>query len=68
MDSGTGIGASKAEAVGQVQGAGAKPSKVEAIKRASDYLKTLVASEVGNGESHFTEDAATLHKFHGSYQ
>ena len=68
MDSGSGNGAPKAESAGRVQGAGAKPSKVEAVKRASDYLKTLVANEVGNGESHFTEDAATLLKFHGSYQ
>ena len=49
-------------------GGGAKPSKVEAIKLASQYLKTYVADEVGNGSSHFTEDAATILKFHGSYQ
>ena len=47
---------------------GAKPSKVEAIKLASEYLKTFVADEVDNGSSHFTEDAATVLKFHGSYQ
>jgi sulfite reductase (ferredoxin) len=46
----------------------AKPSKVEAIKLASEYLKTLVAGEVDNGSSHFSEDAATILKFHGSYQ
>ena len=46
----------------------AKPSKVEAIKLASQYLKTYVADEVDNGSSHFTEDAATVLKFHGSYQ
>ena len=31
-----------------------KPSKVEAIKLASQYLKTFVADEIGNGASHFT--------------
>jgi sulfite reductase (ferredoxin) len=45
-----------------------KPSKVEAIKIASGYLKGLLPEEVGNGVSHFTEDQATLLKFHGSYQ
>src|SRR5262245_22640763 len=49
-------------------GGGLKPSKVEAIKLASQYLKTAVADEVDNGCSHFTEDAATILKFHGSYQ
>ena len=45
-----------------------KPSKVEAIKLASEYLKTFVADELKNGSTHFTEDAATVLKFHGSYQ
>jgi len=45
-----------------------KPSKVEAIKLASQYLKTQVADELDNGSTHFTEDAATVLKFHGSYQ
>ena len=45
-----------------------KPSKVEAIKVASEYLKTFVHNELQNHESHFTEDAATVLKFHGSYQ
>jgi sulfite reductase (ferredoxin) len=45
-----------------------KPSKVEAIKIASEYLKVHMANEAFNGESHFTEDAATVLKFHGSYQ
>ena len=49
-------------------GSGAKPSKVEAIKLASRYLHGYVAEEVRNGETHFTEDAATVLKFHGSYQ
>src|ERR1700722_14702097 len=45
-----------------------KPSKVEAIKIASEYLKVHMANEAFNGLSHFTEDAATILKFHGSYQ
>ena len=45
-----------------------KPSKVETIKIASQYLRTFVAEEIANGQSHFTEDAATVLKFHGSYQ
>ena len=45
-----------------------KPSKVEAIKIASQYLKVHMADEAFNGLSHFTEDAATVLKFHGSYQ
>src|SRR5271156_3213777 len=49
-------------------GAIPKPSKVEAIKLASEYLKTFVADELRNGSTHFTEDAATVLKFHGSYQ
>jgi sulfite reductase (ferredoxin) len=46
----------------------AKPSKVEAVKLASQYLKTFIAAEVANGSSHFSEEAATVLKFHGSYQ
>jgi len=49
-------------------GATPKPSKVEAIKLASEYLKTFVADELKNGSTHFTEDAASVLKFHGSYQ
>jgi len=49
-------------------GVSAKPSKVEAIKLASQYLKTFVQDELADGKSHFTEDAATILKFHGSYQ
>jgi len=47
---------------------GGKPSKVEAIKVASEYLRIQVEGEATNGASHFTEDAATVLKFHGSYQ
>jgi sulfite reductase (ferredoxin) len=46
----------------------AKPSKVEATKLASQYLKTFVADELQNDKSHFTEEAASILKFHGSYQ
>src|ERR671929_197919 len=46
----------------------AKPSKVEGIKVASEYLRTFVAEEARNGLSHFTEEASTVLKFHGSYQ
>src|SRR4051794_27123512 len=45
-----------------------KPSKVEGIKLASEYLRTFVASELHNGLDHFSEDAGTVLKFHGSYQ
>ncbi len=45
-----------------------KPSKVEAVKLASEYLKTFVADELNNGTSHFSDDAANILKFHGSYQ
>jgi sulfite reductase (ferredoxin) len=47
---------------------GSKPSKVEAVKLASQYLKSFVAEELHNDRSHFSEDAATILKFHGSYQ
>ena len=40
--------------------AGGKPSKVEATKIASQYLRTFVADEARNGLTHFTEDAATV--------
>ena len=45
-----------------------KPSKVEAIKVASMYLHGYVAEEARNGLPQFTEDAATVLKFHGTYQ
>ena len=45
-----------------------KPSKIEVVKIASEYLKTFVADEVNNGLDHFGDDAATILKFHGSYQ
>src|SRR5262249_3494753 len=48
--------------------AGPKPSKVELTKLASQYLNTFVSGELDNGRTHFTEDAASILKFHGSYQ
>src|ERR1041385_400011 len=45
-----------------------KPSKVEGIKRAGDHLRGFVAGEARNGASHISEDAASILKFHGSYQ
>ncbi|MGE3820783.1 MAG: NADPH-dependent assimilatory sulfite reductase hemoprotein subunit, partial [Isosphaeraceae bacterium] len=51
-----------------VQGEGGKPSKVEAAKLASQHLKTILAEDLGNGLSHIGEDAASILKFHGSYQ
>jgi sulfite reductase (ferredoxin) len=47
---------------------GGKPSKVEGIKVASGYLKLPLVDELRAGESHISEDAATVLKFHGSYQ
>jgi sulfite reductase (ferredoxin) len=49
-------------------GGGAKTSKTEAVKLASRYLKQFVADELANNETHFTEEAASILKFHGSYQ
>ncbi len=49
-------------------GVGPKPSKIEVLKIASEYLKTYVAEELHNGLDHFSDDAATILKFHGSYQ
>ncbi|MCY2934616.1 MAG: NADPH-dependent assimilatory sulfite reductase hemoprotein subunit [Planctomycetota bacterium] len=45
-----------------------KPSKVEGIKLASEYLKGSLLDESTNGLDHFTDDAGILLKFHGSYQ
>ena len=47
---------------------GSKPSKVEGIKIASEYLKGSLLDEATNGLDHFTDDAGVLLKFHGSYQ
>ncbi len=45
-----------------------KPSKVEAIKERSHFLREPVATEVLEDTTHFSEDAVQLLKFHGSYQ
>jgi sulfite reductase (ferredoxin) len=50
------------------QGSDKPLSKVEALKAASQYLNLQVAEEINNGTTHFSEDAATILKFHGSYQ
>ena len=50
------------------QAAAKPPSKVEAVKVASQYLKVQVADELRNGRSHFSDDAMNVLKFHGSYQ
>lgn len=71
MDSNASASASASgveEKTGSSAPAGPKHSKVEAIKVASQYLKVQVAGELGNGLTHFTEDAANVLKFHGSYQ
>src|SRR3974377_2063652 len=51
-----------------VPGSGPKPSKVGPVNTPSQYLRTFVADEVANGQNHFSEDAASILKFHGSYQ
>ena len=48
---------------------GGKPSKIEGIKLASDYLGGSLSREVRDETlSHLSEDAGVLLKFHGSYQ
>src|SRR4051794_642586 len=49
-------------------GSVSKPSKVEGIKVASQYLKMILEEEIRGDASHISEDAATVLKFHGSYQ
>lgn len=46
----------------------AKPSKVEAIKEASNGLYGSLPEELRNDKSHFSEEGLQLIKFHGSYQ
>src|SRR5262245_14546942 len=45
-----------------------KPSKVEELKLASDYLRGPLAEELAGGGASISEEAASLLKFHGSYQ
>jgi sulfite reductase (ferredoxin) len=47
---------------------GGKPSKVEVVKIGSGYLRGPLAEEVAAGSTHISEEAATVLKFHGSYQ
>ncbi len=47
---------------------GGKRSKVEHLKEASAYLRGTLAEEVASAPASISEDAATLLKFHGSYQ
>src|SRR5437868_14876960 len=61
-------GESSGSSIAMIPSGGGKPSKVEGIKVASQFLHGFVAEEARNGESHFSEDASTILKFHGSYQ
>ncbi|MBR8833081.1 MAG: sulfite reductase, ferredoxin dependent [Stigonema ocellatum SAG 48.90 = DSM 106950] len=45
-----------------------KPSKVEALKERSHFLREPVATEILEDTTHFSEDAVQILKFHGSYQ
>lgn len=45
-----------------------KPSKVEVTKLASDYLRGSIANELTDGKPNITDNAASILKFHGSYQ
>ena len=46
-----------------------KPSKIEGVKLASEYLRGPLAEEVGDASTaRVGEDSAVLLKFHGSYQ
>jgi sulfite reductase (ferredoxin) len=45
-----------------------KVSPVEGIKERSNYLRVPIDKELGEGVEHFSKDAETLLKFHGTYQ
>ena len=45
-----------------------KVSKVEGIKKNSNFLREPVASELLEDTTHFSEDGIQILKFHGSYQ
>jgi sulfite reductase (ferredoxin) len=47
---------------------GGKPSKLEALKLASEYLRASLPQELQDGKSSISEEASSLLKFHGSYQ
>jgi sulfite reductase (ferredoxin) len=45
-----------------------KPSKVEALKERSNFLREPLATELELDTNYFTDDAIQILKFHGSYQ
>jgi len=45
-----------------------KPSRVEEVKQASQFLHSPLAEELSNNESSLSKDAAEVLKFHGGYQ
>ena len=45
-----------------------RQSKVEQIKAASKHLRGYIGAELEEATPSFTEDSATLLKFHGIYQ
>jgi sulfite reductase (ferredoxin) len=45
-----------------------KSSKVEGIKKRSNFLREPVATEIQQYTTHFSEDGLQILKFHGSYQ
>lgn len=45
-----------------------EPSPVEKIKAESNYLRGVIADELGNSSDAFTKDTAQLVKHHGMYQ
>ena len=47
---------------------GGKPSKAEALKVASGYLRGQIAEEFAADGSHVGEESASILKFHGTYQ
>ena len=47
---------------------GPKPSAVEAIKAASNYLRGTIAEELANDKATFEDQTANLLKHHGMYQ
>ncbi|GIW86840.1 MAG: sulfite reductase subunit beta [Isosphaeraceae bacterium] len=49
-------------------GSRGKPSKVELLKEASDYLRGQLPEELAEPGASISEDAASILKFHGSYQ
>lgn len=50
------------------KGGAKKPSKVETLKLASDYLRGQLLDDLTASGGSITEDSSTVLKFHGSYQ